>query len=229
MIIRASRGMSLIELLIAFAILAVAILGLTSGLVIASASNGLAATRTQMSEFATSRLERISGQSTGTLCSGDTTPTDFQTVSSQNCSEMATAPSPFNPDVPANTGGWMMDVIDWPAPSTGAGDDVMFGPVVVMGDANSVDVAATLAARATAFANWSSTGSAGTGCDSAQVQTSPAILCREIHVERANGAIGDGGTGNVTPMLSIWVRVLRGGTTDFRSGSVTLQTLKAQQ
>jgi type II secretory pathway pseudopilin PulG len=218
--------MSLIELLIAFAILSVAILGLTSGLVIASGSNGLAATRTQMSEFALSRLERIAGQDTSTLCSGDT---DFQAASSQSCTEMAVAPTPFNPDVPPNTGGWMMDVVDWPAPVTGAGDDAMFGPVVVMGDANSVDVAATLTARATAFASWSSTGTTGTGCDSAQVRTNPAILCREIHVERANGAIGDGGTGNVTPMLSIWVRVLRGGTTDFRAGSVTLQALKAQK
>jgi hypothetical protein len=178
-----------------------------------------------MSAFAISRLERITGQTTSTLCSGDS---DFQAVGSQNCAEMATAPTPFNPDVPANTGGWMMDVIDWPPPASGAGDDVMFGPVVVMGDSNAVNVAATLAARTTAFANWSSTGTAGTGCDSAQVQSNPAILCREIHVERSNGAIGDGGTGNVTNMLSIWVRVLRGGTTDFRAGSVTMQAAKAQ-
>jgi len=141
---------------------------------------------------------------------------------------MTTAPSPFNPDVAANTGGWMMDVIDWPMPSSNAGDDLNYGPLLVLGDSNAADTAATISARATAYANWTGTGAAGTGCDSTQVVSNPGVLCREIHIEPFSAAVPDGGTGSAAPMLHVWVRVLRGGTTNWRLGSVTLQGSFAQ-
>ena len=64
------------------------------------------------------------------------------------------------------------------------------------------------------------TGSTGTGCDSSTVVSNPAILCREIHIEPF--------TTNGVPMLQAWVRVVRGGTTDFHVGSVLMQETFSQ-
>jgi hypothetical protein len=213
--------MSLIEVFVALAILAISILGLVGGLIIASSSNGIAATRTQMSAFALSRLERISGQVKQSLCS--TVATDIQ--GTQSCSYMTHGvPSPFVTDVAPNTAGWMLDVIDWPMPSTGAGDDVMYGPVVVMGDANAIDVAATISLRATMYSAWGTSGGTGVGCDSTLVTTNPKVLCREIHIEPYTQS----GITNAPPMLKIWVRVLRGGTTDWHIGTVSYEAMVAQ-
>ena len=224
---RTSRGLTLIEVLVAFAILSVSILGLVAGLIVASTSNGWAATRTQSSAFALSRLERLHAVYTGTLCS--TVSTDLAANCTTLSPVMSTAPTPFNPDVAAGTGGWAMDVLDWPFPTNtnnAYGDDVMFGPVLVMGDSNAVDIAQTLALRQTMYNNW--TGAAGTGCDSTLVTSNPAVLCREIHIEPADSIVPDGGTGNGAELLRVWVRVLRGGTTDWRLGTVNMDEVVSQ-
>ncbi len=226
-----ARGMSLLEVMVAFAILSVSLLGLMGGLAVASTANGWAAARTQMSEFAQSRLERFAGQNKGTICS--TVATDIQGTFS--CSAMVTTGT-FNPDVAANTGGWMMDVIDWPnnPPVTGDpgnsnyGDDLMTGPIVVLGDSNAVDTAQTISQRYAAVTAWGTSGGVGKGCDSALVTSNPAVLCREIHIEPADMGVGTDGGGPQGHMLNVWVRVLRGGTTDWHIGSVVLQESFAQ-
>ena len=135
----------------------------------------------------------------------------------------------------------MMDIIDWPSlspsggtPAVNGGDDVMYGPVVVLGDSNAVDTAKTLALRSTIVAGWAGGSSSGdgTGCDSTLVQSNPAVLCREIHIEPYDVATGSTSTDGGVPtahLLRVWVRVLRGGTTDWHIGSVLLQENLAQQ
>lgn len=215
--------MSLIEVMVSFAILAIGILGLVSGLVIASTANGFAAARTQMSAFAQSRLERIAAQSSSTICTGA-----VSIPGQQSCSVMLNASSPFNPYVPANTGGWMLDVTDWPPPASNAGVDVNYGPVQVLGDSNIVDEAATSALRTTIANAWTGSGATGTGCDNPLVQNNPGVLCREIYIVQADNSVPDGGAGAVAPMLQVYVRVLRGGSTDFNIGTVLLQENRSQ-
>jgi prepilin-type N-terminal cleavage/methylation domain-containing protein len=197
---RRRRGMTLLEVMVALALLGVSALGLVGGMVVASGTNGISRRRTHMLEFGHARLERLGTRTRVNI------PTQA-TVTPVNCSSMA-AGGPFDPNAAPGTGGWMLDVIDGtPPPGAGTlGDDLMFGPLLVEGDLSGVDSAATIAKRTTAAAAWF--GATDTkGCGSTTVTSNPAVMCREIHVEPLDVAAG----GTTMFMLRVWVRVVQGG------------------
>jgi prepilin-type N-terminal cleavage/methylation domain-containing protein len=220
---RGQRGFTLIEVLAALAVLAVATLGLVGGIIIALQTNGIAAQRTLMVQFAQARLERLVAETRIKI------PTALTT--SPDCSKMSVAGT-FDPTAPPGTGGWMLDVIDGPAPA-GAGNDAMFGPVLIYDSATNASdnyISSTISTRTTVYNNWVGAGLAAgcgaTGSIQAATPTGGApapgqagILCRELHIEPQ--------TLNGVPMLRAWVRVLQVGP-DWRVNSVTLQEDIAQ-
>src|SRR4051812_9462387 len=120
--------MTLIEVMIALAILGIASLGLAGTLVVSNNSNAIAARRTVMSAFAQARIESLTS----------TTRTKIPTAVSLCCAAMAAAN--FDPMADPNTGGWILDNIDGPAPAT-AGAGLLWGPRPVDGSAGDGDEA----------------------------------------------------------------------------------------
>src|SRR3954462_2259095 len=102
--------MTLIEVMIALAFLGLPSLGLAGTLVVSSNSNSVAARRTVMSAFAQARIESLTSM----------TRWKIPTSAYPCCAAMAA--TNFDPNSAPNTGGWMMDTIDGPAPA-GGGDD----------------------------------------------------------------------------------------------------------
>jgi prepilin-type N-terminal cleavage/methylation domain-containing protein len=182
------RGMTLIEVSIALAVLGIASLGLAGTLVVSSNSNSMAARRTVMSAFAQARIESLSSM----------TRTKIPINGSDGLS------TTFNPMADPNTGGWVMDQID--GASTIGGDDLFFGPVLVdptsqYGAEASATLARTLSLR-TSVPN----------CADKAVTSDPGVLCREVHIE---SYCGSGGSvcpwSPRIPMLRAYVRVIQGG------------------
>jgi prepilin-type N-terminal cleavage/methylation domain-containing protein len=220
---RGQRGFSLIEVFAALAVLSIATLGLVGGIIIALRSNGIAAQRTLMVQFAQTRLERLVAETRTKI------PTALTT--SPDCSKMSVSGT-FDPSAPPGTGGWMLDVIDGPAPA-GAGNDAMFGPVMIYDAAtNATDnyISSTVSTRTTVYNNWIGAGLAnGCGATGSIAAATPsggapapgqaAILCRELHIEPQ--------TINGVPILRAWVRVIQVGA-DWRVNSVMLQEDIAQ-
>jgi prepilin-type N-terminal cleavage/methylation domain-containing protein len=215
----AQRGFTLIEVFAALAVLAVSSLGLVAGLVIALRANGIAAQRTLMLQFAQTRLERLIAETRTKIPTAATTSPD--------CSKMTSSPWPSGTSglPPPGTGGWMLDVIDGPAPNGAAGNDAMFGPVLIYDAANNATdnyIGSTIATRTSVYNAWVG-GSLSNGCASTITPQSPgggapapgqaAVLCREVHIEPQ--------TVNGIPMLRAWVRVLQVGA-DWQVNSVTL-------
>lgn len=216
---RAARGFTLIEVFAALAVLAIASLGLVAGLVIALRANGIAAQRTLMLQFAQTRLERLIAETRTKIPTAATTSPD--------CSKMTSSPWPSGTSgLPApGTGGWMLDVIDGPAPNGAAGNDAMWGPVLIYdASTNATDnyIGSTIATRTNVYNAWVG-GSLSAGCGSSIAAASPgggaappgqaSVLCREVHIEPQ--------TVNGVPMLRAWVRVLQVGT-NWQVNSVTL-------
>ena len=198
--VRRRRGMTLIEVMVALALLGVSALGLVGGMVVASNTNAISRRRTHMLEFGHARLERLASRTRNTV------PT-AATLTPVNCSKMS-AGGTFDPSSAPGTGGWMLDVIDGnPPPGGGAlGDDLMAGPLLVEGDLSGVDSAGTLSQRATFASAWfGATDTAG--CGSTTVTSNPAVLCREIHIEPLDVTVN----GITTFLLRVWVRVVQGG------------------
>lgn len=217
---KSPRGFTLVEVMAALAIMGIAMLGLTAGLVVASGATGISAQRTLMLEFAQTRVERLVAETRTHI------PTQLSNVSTFQgglcCAKMAVSGAgcgaSFDPRAAPGTCGWQMDTIDGGAPGPGVGDDLMFGPLLVFNAAtNSTDgyVAKTVAARNAAVSGGVD-GALGCGDPSVRVS---GTLCRELHIEPA--------TVTGVPMLRAWVRVL-GGTGSYLSNSVTLQQDIAQ-
>ena len=91
---RGASGFTLIEVMAALAVLGIAMLGLTAGLIVAMSSTGLAAQRTLMLQFAQARIERLLSQ----------TRTKIPTKANSCCAKMD-AGGVFNPDAAPGTGG----------------------------------------------------------------------------------------------------------------------------
>ncbi len=201
-------GFTLIEMMAALAILGVSVLGLTAGLTVASAGNGRASRRTQMVEFAQSRIERLTAATRADIC---TATFNGGVV---DCSRMAGA-DPFDPNAAPNTGGWMLDVLDrapYTDPGGNPGVDPMAGPVVALGDVGgAIDEKATLAARASLVADWNG---GGNGCASTLVAKN--MLCREVHIE----------LDPTQAFFHIWVRVSRGRS--YQDGPVVIEGMVAK-
>jgi prepilin-type N-terminal cleavage/methylation domain-containing protein len=192
--------MTLIEVMIGLAILGIASLGLAGSLVISNNSNSLAARRTVMSAFAQARIESLTS----------TTRQKIPTGSAQYPCCTAMAVVTFDSTAAPNTGGWILDNIDGPAPATG-GDDLLWGPVLAdPASDNGTDgtVAKTKSLRSTV-----------TSCLDKAVTSDAGVFCRELHIEpyTLNGA----------PMLRAYVRVIQGGG-DWRRSYVLLQQDIAQ-
>ena len=209
--------MTLIEVMIALAVLGIASVGLAGTLVVSNNSNAIAARRTVMSAFAQARIESLTS----------TTRTKIPTSLNSGCGAMAA--SPFDPMSAPNTGGWIMDTLDGPAPAAG-GDDLLWGPILVSGfseNGNDGSLAKTKALRApTGTASWAPltcTDKSVTwpvpSCADRLVTSDPSVFCREVHIEpyAQNGA----------PMLRTYVRVIQGGG-DWRRSYVLLQQDIAQ-
>jgi len=200
--------MTLIEVMIALAVLGIASLGLAGTLVVSNNSNAIAARRTVMSAFAQARIESLTS----------TTRTKIPTATSLCCAAMAAAN--FDPMADPNTGGWMMDTIDGTAPAT-AGDDLLWGPVLVNGSGeNGYDPTnKTENGYAATVAKTKSLRTTVTSCTDKAVTSDSSVFCREVHIEpyAQNGA----------PMLRAYVRVLQGGG-DWRRSYVLLQQDIAQ-
>ena len=194
------RGMTLLEVMVALALLGVSALGVMGGLVVASNTNGLSRRRTHMLEFGHARIEQL-GSRTRVNVPTQTTTTPV------NCSAM-NAGGVFDPNSPPGTGGWMLDVVDGTPPPGGGtfGDDLLAGPILVEGDLSGVDGAATIAQRATLASAWFA-GTNTQGCGSSTVTGNARVMCREIHVEPANVVVA----GTTAFMLRVWVRVVQGG------------------
>lgn len=193
---RAPRGLSLVEVMAAMAVLVVTLLGVAGGLVVAVNTNGDAARRSQMKEFARSRLERLV---TSNRQIAQPIPAGF-------------AAGTFNPDVPPGTGGWVLDTLE-AQPGAGGGDDANAGPVMVDGEGSGLDLPATQALRSKVIA-----AAPPLGCGDASLAQRPDVFCREVHIEQTSAPAGAG----AVPLLRIWVRALRGGG-DWRYQAVTLQ------
>jgi type II secretory pathway pseudopilin PulG len=202
--------MTILEVLIALALLSIGGLGMVSGMLIASNGNAVSRRRTDMVQFAQTRLERLATRDRTQIPTATTTGAgiDYSTMSA----------SPFDPNAAPGTGGWMLDVIDGNPPAGGGslGNDLMAGPLLVEGDLSGVDSAATLPLRGS-FANAWLTGKDTKGCGSSTVTSNPAVLCREVHIEPWDPTIG----GVQTFMFRIWVRVVQGGR-NWRSAYVTV-------
>lgn len=214
---RAQRGMTLVEVSIAMAVMAIAVLGLTAGIILSFGANGRASRRTQAAEFAQSSLERLMAASRKNICTGSFNGGVV------NCSPMGTGT--FDPNAAPNQGGWMLDVLDRAsAMGSSAGVDLMAGPVVVLGDSGAIDEAATTAARAALLTEWGSGDNAATsGCGSTKVTAT--MLCREIHIE-----LQDVKKVSSDPALNayhVWVRVVQGGG-KWRDGPVVQEGVIAQ-
>ena len=196
-------------MMVALAILGISVLGLTTGLTVASASNGRASRRTQMAEFAQSRIERLTAATKADIC---TATFNGGVV---DCSRMAGAPSPFDPNAAPNAGGWMLDVLDrapYSDPTGNPGIDPMAGPVVVLGDVGgAIDEKATVAARASLVTDWNG---GGKGCASPLVGKN--MLCREVHIE----------LDPTQAFYHIWVRVSRGQS--YQDGPVVMEGMVAK-
>ena len=216
-----ARGFTLIEVLAALSVLAIATVGLTGGIIVAVNTTGIAARRTLMVQFAQARLERLVAETRTKI------PTAASTIP-VDCSKMAVGGA-FDPTAAPGTGGWMLDVIDGasgPNP-TGGGDDAMWGPILIYDSAsNATDnyLANTIATRQNVYTSWIGSGlPAGCGTTTlAPAMAGPqqsSMLCREVHIEPQ--------TVNAVPMLRVWVRVLQVGA-DWRVNSVTLQEDIAQ-
>jgi prepilin-type N-terminal cleavage/methylation domain-containing protein len=190
--------MTLIEVIVALAVLGIASVGLAGTLVVASNGNSMAARRTVMSAFAQARIESLTSM----------TRSKIPTASSSCCAAMAAGT--FDPMADPNTGGWMMDTIDGTAPAT-AGDDLLWGPVMVDGaseNGNDGTLARTKSLRGTV-----------PSCADTAVTSDPGVFCREVHIEPQ--------TWNGAPMLRAYVRVIQGGG-DWRRSYVLLQQDIAQ-
>ncbi len=217
---RGQPGFTLVEVMAALAILGIAMLGLTAGLIVASSTTGISAQRTLMLEFAQTRIERLVAE-TRTLI-----PTQYTTVATFQgglcCGKMAVSGTGcgalFDPNAAPGNCGWQMDTIDGGAPGPGVGEDLMFGPLLIFNaSTNSTDgfIAKTIAARTAAVA----AGIDGAlGCGDPSVRNS-GTLCRELHIEP--GVISG------VPMLRAWVRVVNGAGS-YLSNSVMLQEDIAQ-
>jgi hypothetical protein len=206
--------MTLIEVLVSLVLLAIALTGLTGGMVVAYNASGRASHRTQMLEFAQSRLERLVAASRKNLCTGSVS---YGTV---NCSHMLGA---LDLVAAPNAGGWMLDVLDQANTlSASGGVDLMAGPVVALGDLGAVSETDTVTARNALMAEWGTGAGSGNGCGSALV--SPNMLCREIHIEQQDAKVS--GTLAI-PVFHVWVRVMRGGAA-WRDGIVQLEGVIAQ-
>jgi type II secretory pathway pseudopilin PulG len=208
--------MTILEVLIAMVLLSIGALGMVSGMLLASNGNAISRRRTEMLQFAQARLERLATRTrTNIPTSATTTPID--------CSAM-NAGGTFDPNAAPGTGGWMLDVIDLNTDATGAvGDDLMVGPLLLEGQFSGVDSAATIATRTSFATSWF--GGADTkGCGSSVVTSNAAVLCREIHVEPADVTV----SGTKMYLLRAWVRVVQGGTTNWKTSYVTVQQDIAQ-
>jgi len=208
------RGMTLIEVSIALAILGIASLGLAGSLVVSSNTNALAARRTVMSAFAQARIETLTSM----------TRTKIPLVGNTGTFDPASAP---------NTGGWVMDTIDGYASDTAlvtwtcnggscttgmGGDDRFWGPVLVNPvSQNGGDGDALLARTKTLRAQG-----AVQSCADKVVTADASVLCREVHIE----SFWQGTTPPV-PMLRAYVRVIQGGA-DWHTSYVLLQQDIAQ-
>jgi prepilin-type N-terminal cleavage/methylation domain-containing protein len=202
------RGMTLIEVMIALAILGIASLGLAGTLVVSNNSNAIAARRTVMSAFAQARIESLTS----------TTRTKIPTATSLCCAAMAA--TNFDPMADPNTGGWILDNIDGPAPAT-AGDDLLWGPVLVNGSAeNGYDaVSKTANGFAATVAKTKSLRTTVLSCADKAVTSDSSVFCREVHIEPYSQS--------GSPMLRAYVRVIQGGG-DWRRSYVLLQQDIAQ-
>ena len=186
------HGMTLVEVMMALAILGVSLLALMAGLVVAFTANGRASRRTQMVEFAQSRIDRLTAATRKDICTAALSGTNV------DCSRMAVTGT-FDPTAAPNAGGWMLDVLDRASSfQASVGVDQMAGPVVVLGDLGTIDEGATLTARTNLATDW-----AGGGAGCAATMVTENMLCRELHIEQTiiNGA----------PIYRVWVRVLQGG------------------
>jgi len=151
-----SRGMTLIEVMIALAVLGIASIGLAGTLVVSQNSNSIAARRTVMSAFAQARIESLTSS----------TRSKIPLVGS--------AGGAFDPMADPNTGGWVMDTIDGSGPPS-AGDNLLWGPVLVDGaseNGNDGTLARTKSLR-----------SSVTSCVDATITSDPGVFCREVHIE----------------------------------------------
>jgi prepilin-type N-terminal cleavage/methylation domain-containing protein len=190
--------MTLIEVMIALAVLGIASLGLAGTLVVSNNSNSIAARRTVMSAFAQARIESLTSM----------TRTKIPTATSACCGAMSAVS--FDPMAAPNSGGWMMDTIDGAAPTTG-GDNLLWGPILVDGASeNGTDgtVARTQSMRTTV-----------PNCADKAVTSDAGVFCRELHIEPY--------TQNGAPMLRAYVRVVQGGGS-WRRSYVILQQDIAQ-
>jgi prepilin-type N-terminal cleavage/methylation domain-containing protein len=172
------RGMTLIEVMIALAVLGVASLGLAGSLVLSSNSNSIAARRTVMSAFAQARIENLTSM----------TRTKIPIVGTSGA---------FDPMSNPNSGGWVMDTIDGTSVPTGAGDDLLFGPILVDGASENGNDGTLLRTR--------SLRSTVPNCADKAVTSDAGVFCREVHIESYWQ-----GTPAV-PMLRAYVRVIQGG------------------
>ena len=210
------RGMTLIEVSIALAVLGIASLGLAGTLVVSSNSNAIAARRTVMSSFAQARIESLTSM----------TRTKIPLI--------GTVAGTFDPMADPNTGGWVMDTIDGYAPDTGtlgnwfcnggpctsgmAGDDLFWGPVLVNpasqngGDGDAL-LTRTKALRASGAVQ---------SCADKAIASDASVLCREVHIDSYWQ-----GTTPPVPMLRAYVRVIQGGG-NWRGSYVLLQQDIAQ-
>jgi prepilin-type N-terminal cleavage/methylation domain-containing protein len=173
------RGMTLIEVMIALAVLGVASLGLAGSLVVSSNSNSIAARRTVMSAFAQARIENLTSMTRSKI------------------PIVGTASGTFDPMSNPTSGGWVMDTIDGTSVPTGAGDDLLFGPILVDSaseNGNDGTLLRTTSLRKTV-----------PNCADKAVTSDPAVFCREVHIESYWQ-----GTPAV-PMLRAYVRVIQGG------------------
>ena len=133
------RGMTLLEVMVALALLGVSALGLVGGMIVATNTNGISRRRTEMLQFAQARIEQLASRTRVNIpTAATTTPV--------NCAAM-NAGGAFNVNAAPGTGGWMLDVIDGNPPAGGGslGDSLMAGPLLVEGDLSGIDSAATLA------------------------------------------------------------------------------------
>ena len=230
--------MTLIELMMAMTVMAIALLGLTAGVVLAFGANSRSSRRSQAAEFAQSSMERLIAASRKNICTYNFTGNKV------SCSSMGSGA--FVPNSAPNQGGWMLDILDRAnalvgssgTTSTNPGIDLMAGPVVVIGDSGAVDEAATLTARSTVLTAWgsgSTAANAGCGDSDPAVTTSRVtrnMLCREIHIElhdfaNLNGAALTLCSVGASCGYHIWVRVVRGGGF-WNDGPVVLEGVVAQ-
>ncbi len=184
---RAARGTTLIETMVSIAVLAIAALGLVGGVILALKTNALASRRTQMKEFAQTRIDRFIQMRPQRIPTG--------TLGWVNYDSRMDVGSTFDP---AGSTGWVLDDLD----NNGlAVVDLLAGPAMV--DPTGMTAGDDLAGR-TATLN---AAVAGQTCAVASVVNDPQALCREIHVDATTTSSG-------IPILRAYVRVTLGGSND---------------